>query len=239
MSPEVSIHAPTKGATVPDKYIPLILGGFNPRSHEGSDGAQRCSAKSGLCFNPRSHEGSDFNMLLSKRPVRSFNPRSHEGSDVELGGHRLVIKVSIHAPTKGATTSTFPRLLPELFQSTLPRRERRIDKFCRQVDICFNPRSHEGSDAEKSGVNIRQIQFQSTLPRRERLSRSSVLMPRESFNPRSHEGSDFVSWNVQYCEWVSIHAPTKGATSVTYIYLPSVHVSIHAPTKGATWNLSA
>ena len=78
--------------------------------------------------------------------------------------------------------------------------------------------------------------FQSTLPRRERQS----------------EFSDLYGWNA-----ISIHTPTKGATSVTYLFYtyfcefqstlprrerqrrdgpdnnPRV-ISIHTPTKGAT-----
>ena len=35
----ISIHAPTKGATVQGKILSLFCGDFNPRSHEGSDPA--------------------------------------------------------------------------------------------------------------------------------------------------------------------------------------------------------
>ena len=34
---------------------------------------------------------------------------------------------------------------------------------------------------------------------------------------------------------VSIHAPTKGATTLPLPYAGRIRVSIHAPTKGATW----
>ena len=76
------------------------------------------------------------------------------------------------------------------------------------------------------------------------------------FNPRSHEGSDMVKHPFQLGAQISIHAPTKGATTVPHRFLqhpsdfnPRSHegsdtitppslanssISIHAPTKGAT-----
>ena len=55
-------------------------------------------------FNPRSREGSDFLVLCTDRSASNFNPRSREGSDTD--------------PAANWTTD-------ELFQSTLPRGERR------------------------------------------------------------------------------------------------------------------
>ena len=102
----------------------------------------------------------------------NFNPRSHEGSDakgciMDPGSPRI----SIHAPTRGATES-----LPicfrtiSVFQSTLPRGERQTRCLNRLAKphisihaptrgatmispaiyisfVDFNPRSHEGSDS--------------------------------------------------------------------------------------------
>ena len=122
--------------------------------------------------------------------------------------------VSIHAPTKGATLPIQKSTQFQLFQSTLPRRERPhiVTFYCRFFS--FNPRSHEGSDKETEAEIKKLKKFQSTLPRRERLSfrrsffrfssfqstlprrerlsfrRSFFAFPR--FNPRSHEGSDSV-----------------------------------------------
>ena len=78
--------------------------------------------------------------------------------------------ISIHAPTRGATTLQLISLAAELFQSTLPRGERR--KSCLVPPCCknFNPRSHEGSDIPVTLIICWFIDF----------------------NPRSHEGSDTV-----------------------------------------------
>ena len=81
---EISILAPTRGATI----VPsLTLTGclhFNPRSHEGSDGSLVVLYKLLGNFNPRSHEGSDVNCGSNTICAGYFNPRSHEGSDPSL-----------------------------------------------------------------------------------------------------------------------------------------------------------
>ncbi len=124
-----------------------------------------------------------------------FNPRSHEGSD-ETGNQAYIDSV--------------------IFQSTLPRGERR------QAEIC---------------LSLTWI-FQSTLPRGERRAELQALETVQAisihaptrgatgdsrrpavgnfyFNPRSHEGSD--------------HYPFL-------LKLPRSHISIHAPTRGATFS---
>ena len=121
------------------------------------------------------------------------------------------------------------------FQSTLPREERpgKSVRLTKRVyfnprshersdepafrfmyfSINFNPRSHERSDGSRTPRRRKHLEFQSTLPREER---------------RYFEtDSDGV-------EWISIHAPTRGATDSyngDYYYQS---ISIHAPTRGAT-----
>ena len=101
-----------------------------------------------IYFNPRSHERSDPALSGGLREGHNFNPRSHERSD--LADNSLIIKTS-------------------LFQSTLPREERRM---CYDVrtnrDLYFNPRSHERSDPFIF-LGLRHYLH---------------------FNPRSHERSD-------------------------------------------------
>ena len=124
--------------------------------------------------------------------THNFNPRSHEGSDVMLCLMEQRLEISIHAPTKGATFFRCTRgIYKQVFQSTLPRRERlsgyncinnlcrfqstlprRERRYCTSLRINnanhFNPRSHEGSDLVYLSVLCFYIIFQSTLPRRER-----------------------------------------------------------------------
>ena len=78
-------------------------------------------------------------------------------------------KISIHAPTRGATYA---------------------QSATENVDVYFNPRSHEGSDLRQSASTC-QKSFQSTLPRGERQAADSI---------QARKGI------------ISIHAPTRGAT---------------------------
>ena len=104
----------------------------------------------------------------------------------------IVQIISIHAPAKGATYFDYLKVSVRIFQSTLPRRERRASYETRTSGRCyFNPRSREGSDSSANSIINRQTLFQSTLPRRERpYNRSGQLRDHRYFNPRSREGSD-------------------------------------------------
>ena len=121
----VSTHAPTWGATRIRITRPRMRMRFNPRSHMGSD--------SEVC--PFIHSFQLFQSTLphGERPMRTrtthhrtrFNPRSHMGSDRPCGLSRQQQRVSIHAPTRGATICSIHLTSHILFQSTLPHGERR------------------------------------------------------------------------------------------------------------------
>ena len=99
----VSIHAPTKGATQEIWGRPWIRIWFQSTLPRRERPCPLVPALPILCFNPRSHEGSDFYRADHTWQAGSFNPRSHEGSDIVIDRHVSDISVSIHAPTKGAT----------------------------------------------------------------------------------------------------------------------------------------
>ena len=123
--PSISIHAPTGGATLYLAYH-VTSGGFQstlPRGerqylylsknlsveisiHAPTGGAtyiNSCSNSTKSYFNPRSHGGSDCPLSISSRSTSYFNPRSHGGSDDLWHDFLKNIKISIHAPTGGAT----------------------------------------------------------------------------------------------------------------------------------------
>ena len=123
-----------------------------------------------------------------------FNPRSHKGSDWFYSGNYVHERISIHAPTRGATfhISKFHKCL-NAFQSTLPQGERHLrDQFQYYLNS-----------------------FQSTLPQGERPEEKAAADVRWNFNPRSHKGSDNVNRDWLINGDISIHAPTRGATSKT------------------------
>ena len=54
------------------------------------------------------------------------------------------------------------------------------------------------------------------------------------FNPRSDERSDSDCIFTERLPYISIHAPTNGATKYNHIQITFRRISIHAPTNGAT-----
>ena len=142
------------------------------------------------------------------------------------------------------------------FQSTLPQGERQRRSLSFRWTGYFNPRSHKGSDEEEPLKPEKSPRFQSTLPQGERPGAASETgghglfqstLPQgerlrsvrhhfrhPDFNPRSHKGSDAgisITWTIKM---ISIHAPTRGATTRTGIVPAFLTISIHAPTRGAT-----
>ncbi len=59
--------------------------------------------------------------------LHNFNPRSHERSDSQQSELITMLRISIHAPTRGATLYRLAWRQFVVFQSTLPREERRDD----------------------------------------------------------------------------------------------------------------
>ena len=99
-------------------------------------------------FNPRSREGSDNFAPTESEYLSYFNPRSREGSD------------------RIATAMKLSRLL---FQSTLPRRERRQPICATHAITClFQSTLPRRERPAVRWLEIKGTKFQSTLPRRER-----------------------------------------------------------------------
>ena len=151
-----------------ERFIELL--NFNPRSHERSDGHRGKQRTCIRYFNPRSHERSDRADRGHQKDDGHFNPRSHERSDwYTQAGTVKATEISIHAPTRGATLGLeIFNSDGSIFQSTLPREERPIQRLPSWPERYFNPRSHERSDSS--------------------FCFSHCLIV--NFNPRSHERSD-------------------------------------------------
>ena len=103
--------------------------------------------------------------------------------------------------------------------------------------MCFNPRTHEGCDSSEAGNIYRSPSFQSTHPRGVRHKKAYetfVSIVFQSTHPRGVRL--FVPWSDLCGYYVSIHAPTRGATHQLIVYYRCHTVSIHAPTRGATYS---
>ena len=152
------------------------MSNFNPRSHEGSDSCCLYSVQKHLGFqstlprgerhvrvikysilvpnfNPRSHEGSDQVKNNNINIKEDFNPRSHEGSDFSWGSIAVMYtRISIHAPTRGATSPGEDSPLLNTISIHAPTRGATSSILIQILSISnFNPRSHEGSDQLRGG----------------------------------------------------------------------------------------
>ena len=127
-------------------YNAQRLANFNPRSHEGSDSMMTSRLVWIRSFQSTLPRGERLQFYNQEGFTMNFNPRSHEGSDCESSYGKRDIQISIHAPTRGATTVTAMWTDAAKFQSTLPRGER--------PGLCFAQKLWQ--------------KFQSTLPRGER-----------------------------------------------------------------------
>ena len=147
--------------------------------------------------------------------------------------------ISVHAPTRGATSNSLSFSIFSVFQSTLPREERLLGLNFKEANSIFQSTLPREERLLQQYLSHFQLLFQSTLPREERqililFNRFECLfqstLPREErrgiaslgslfkiyFNPRSHERSDLPYLQTWYLlRFISIHAPTRGATYTT------------------------
>lgn len=122
---------------------------------------------SGSDFMPCSHEGSDPQKWYKNNSQRVSIHVPIMGATAEIAQICPLVRVSIHAPTKGA-----------LMSPTL------------RISCSFNPSSHEGSDgtypSQSPGRSVSIHAPTKGATTRSPSSASDCLR----FNPRSHEGSD-------------------------------------------------
>ena len=167
------------------------------------------------CFNPvaptRGATGNNGANGLPAQLFQSTHPHGVRLTTIKLS---RVVDVSIHAPTRGATG---------------------VLDFAADLAKCFNPRTHTGCDVHfvvakfiirvsihaptRGATDIHPPSifsgvFQSTHPHGVRLlSSCRATRAIRCFNPRTHTGCD-LRQVIELDLWiVSIHAPTRGATS--------------------------
>ncbi len=124
------------------------------------------------------------------------------------------LKISIHAPARGATT-LFPLLFPIL--------------------INFNPRSREGSDAPYSVLFRGCDTFQSTLPRGERRQMPLFQSDAEhiSIHAPARGATRALMFTLEW--WLFQSTLPRGERPDVYCHiLHGKIISIHAPARGAT-----
>ena len=142
MHRHVSIHAPTRGR--PTKTRSGTNGSlFQSTPHAGATPTVRRASASAVFQSTPPRGGTLYFWFL--HCFGRFNPRPHAGGDrnatITIGNVPNRWKVSIHAPTRGATTAIYCRLRRR-FQSTPPRGGRRLRSPVCRSHCSENFRSH-------------------------------------------------------------------------------------------------
>ena len=189
---------------------------------------------------------------------QSTHPHGVRQSQIEF--YVELTKVSIHAPTRGATHPEFQKNVDDLVSIHAPTRGATVlSRSGIRPMVSFNPRTHTGCDLGNTHkrfgycVSIHAPTRGATKPKTFR-----YFVPR-GFNPRTHTGCDlrisrhrpstvlsfqsthphgvrrYVIRRILRRAVVSIHAPTRGATAIRTASRSIPPVSIHAPTRGATY----
>ena len=169
----ISIHAPTRGATIVlySLQSSFLFQSTLPRGERLPCATQHDAFPQFQSTLPRGERPIINRLHVETVTFQSTLPRG-ERLDT-TAPHTMLFRISIHAPTRGATPNAYNRKPFSKFQSTLPRGERlgNPEKDCKCDD--FNPRSHEGSDMIVCCCPSSREVFQSTLPRGERPSSMS------------------------------------------------------------------
>ena len=136
--------------------------------------------------------GCDFISIGFSKQDISFNPRTHMGCDSPVLRPKPRKKVSIHAPTWGATQQAHSEYLQPKFQSTHPHGVRlQITYHVIQIRMFQSTHPHgvrhkATADAYTNGW------FQSTHPHGVRLLVNDRVNVNNGFNPRTHMGCDCI-----------------------------------------------
>ena len=122
-----------------------------------------------------------------------------------------------------------------IFQSTLPREERRFNQFLLLTQKDFNPRSHERSDKSTYNSFCPRLLISIHAPTRGATNtRTVVIVVLDISIHAPTRGATIINDSDAERLSISIHAPTRGATDTqTYVKVINI-ISIHAPTRGAT-----
>ena len=165
---------------------------------------------------------------------QSTHPHGVRQSQIEF--YVELTKVSIHAPTRGATHPEFQKNVDDLVSIHAPTRGATVlSRSGIRPMVSFNPRTHTGCDSEAYSMSWRLSSFNPRTHTGCDLFLLGFIPAFARFNPRTHTGCDGHGLYDIVCQsHVSIHAPTRGATINPSNSQPIRCVSIHAPTRGAT-----
>ena len=151
-------------------FLLLALVDFNPRTHMGCDAVMMDLGDISIKFqstHPHGVRPAQYLLQSTQGPFQSTHP--HGVRLLAPGIWSIIIHISIHAPTWGATTG-------------------KGNKASSWKD--FNPRTHMGCDTRSTAELDSQAQFQSTHPHGVRPAYNPAYSNQSNFNPRTHMGCD-------------------------------------------------
>ena len=214
-SSDVSIHAPTQGAT----------NGFS--GHLASS----------LSFNPRTHAGCDFLVRLEHRAARVVSihaPTQGATSRISgASGGRRVFQ-STH-PRRVRLISASIAGMSASFQSTHPRRVRRDHQADCELAWTFqstHPRRVRRR-VRAVAVELRPVSIHAPT---QGATQTAISWPCSalSFNPRTHAGCDVIRYCARKLGVFQSTHPRRVRHADAELAVIGGNVSIHAPTQGAT-----
>ena len=158
------------------------------------------------------------------------------GCDTRKNIHGIVSRVSIHAPTWGATSiADMAKVILIMFQSTHPHGVRREYQEGTTYQRLFQSTHPHGVRPDGFRSRYNQRWFQSTHPHGVRRYAVAAMCSGDWFQSTHPHGVRLCFMRQGFYECVvSIHAPTWGATKPPLPFGIAQKVSIHAPTWGAT-----
>ena len=189
----ISIHAPTRGATHGPCECLQLYPYFNPRSYKRSDYYDVVVDRDVDLFQSTLLQEERRRIVCPADHYSYFNPRSYKRSDRVLFFVLKFPKISIHAPTRGAT---LPIIRDILFSAYFnPRSYKRSDSpslFALSTIFHFNPRSYKRSDLYII-INIICCVISIHAPTRGATKTNTHHhQTQHYFNPRSYKRSDIV-----------------------------------------------
>ena len=185
----VSIHAPTRGATRLEEVAPRRP----PVSiHAPTRGATVAAARERIParFNSRAHAGRDTKRCRGNEEMQFQFTRPRGARRLEVIDMPLITVVSIHAPTRGATSQWLNWLCASSFNSRA-HAGRDLLLFLRMGQRhLFNSRAHAGRDFPGCAFNVAWRGFNSRAHAGRDLLQGYRRAQIRRFNSRAHAGRD-------------------------------------------------
>ena len=213
----VSTHAPARGATRIPRRRTAMASSFNSRARKGRDLTASSSLAVSAKFQLTRPQGARHFKEFNDEVISSFNSRARKGRDDDAKRHAADVRVSTHAPARGATGVPLGHpVLRKLFQLTRPQGARRPPCPATSPISSFNSRARKGRDS--IATSLPSLPSVSThAPARGATTLTECVTVGFEFQLTRPQGArqGFLA-DEQLWRQVSTHAPARGATLTTH-----------------------